>query len=74
MRKLDESLASLRGAAREYAARRGRLNVLRVNANRWRADSANEPVAGVPEGARLGFVGRVVARLRAIARKLWGSW
>ena len=72
MRKLEESLASLRSAAREYA-RRGRSNVVRVNAMPWLADSAAESAAAVPERARLGFIDRVVARVRAIARKLLGS-
>ena len=73
MRKLDESLASLRSAAREYAARRGRSNVVRLSAERRRADLADELVAPVPETKRP-FAKRVVARLRAIAQKLLGWW
>jgi hypothetical protein len=71
MRKLDESLESLRSAAREYAARRGRANVLRVSAERWRANaesSVAEPRAARPRG----FIDRVVAQLKVLARKLWG--
>jgi hypothetical protein len=68
MRKLDESLASLRSAAREYAARR-RVNVLRVSAERWRAESSvAEPRAARP----LGFIARVAAQLKVLLRKLWG--
>ena len=71
MRKLDESLASLRSAAREYAARRGLVNVLRVSAERWRAN-AESSVAG-PQAVRpLGFIDRVAAQLKVLARKLWG--
>jgi hypothetical protein len=71
LRKLDESLASLRSAAREFAARRGQVNVLRVSAARWRAN-AESSVAQAEAARRLGFIDRVVARLRALTRKLLG--
>jgi hypothetical protein len=72
MRKLDESLASLRSAAREYAARRGRVNVvLRVSAERWRANA--ESSVAEPQAVRpLCIIDRVVAQLKVLARKLWG--
>ena len=72
MRKLNESLASLRSAAREYAARRGPVNVLRVSAERWRANFASAAPA-VPEAAPRSLFDRVVARLRAMGRKLFGA-
>jgi len=73
MRKLEESLASLRSAAREYAAISGRANVLRLKAERWRADAADESAVAMPEAAQPGVIGRVVTRLRAMARNLLGS-
>jgi len=68
MRKLEDSLASLRAAAREYAVHR-RPGAASANLAR-----ASAPVLAAGEGEappqRAGLIGRVVARLRAFGRRL----
>jgi hypothetical protein len=72
MRKLEGALASLRGAAREHAARPrrhggGETDVRRAAAGR--SASGSEPLVGERNRTRFSVVSRAIARLRAISRK-----